>query len=131
MSPLYFSLEIHDLLSSLHSEFFISYLDDIAMGGEARIVAEDFLGLKENAAKLGLKLNKAKCEVIGHTDVTRASFSIRQVTIKETELDDAILLGSPLGSNVDKILSIKQVELQNLATRLPYMPAHEIAVFVT
>jgi len=33
------------------------------MGGEARIVAEDFLGLEENAAKLGLKLNRDKCEI--------------------------------------------------------------------
>ena len=94
-------------------------------GGEARVVAEDFLGLEENTAKLGLKLNGAKCEVIGHTDATRQTFSIRGVAIEETELNDAILLGSPLGSNVDTVLSSKQAELQILAEILSYLPAHD------
>ena len=52
----------------------------------------------------------------------------QSLSLNETELNDTILLGSPLGSNVDTVLNTKQAELQILApTRLlySYMPVHD------
>ena len=43
------------------------------MEGEASIVLKDFLWLE--AGGLGLQLNRAKCEVTGHTDATRAIYA--------------------------------------------------------
>ena len=60
LAPLYFWLAMHELLTSLKSELVLGYLGDISMGGEAGMVADDFVKLEVEAAKLGLKLNRSK-----------------------------------------------------------------------
>ena len=67
LGPLYFCLVVHSLLTSMKSELSIGYLDDFSLGGEAGVVADDFVELEARARELGLTINRAKCEVIGHT----------------------------------------------------------------
>ena len=62
-------------MDSLKSELILGYLDDITLGDDAAICLEDFLRLEAASEKLGLTLNRSKCEVIGHNDVSRALFS--------------------------------------------------------
>ena len=127
LGPLYFCLAVHDLLSSLQSPIVVGYLDDMSMGGEAGRVAEDFTRLESGAAKLGLTLNRSKCEVAGLTNATRSTLAARGVTLKEVPLEDLVLLGSPLlpGKGVDTVLASKREDLETLASRLPLMPAHD------
>ena len=127
LGPLYFCLAIHDLLGSLGSELVLGYLDDGSMGGRADIVAQDFLTLEAGALELGLKLNRSKCEVAGHTPESRDLFSAKGITITETKLEDLTLLGAPLlpGDGVDAILKAKREELETLASRLPLLQAHD------
>ena len=127
LGPLYFCLAVHDLLSSLQSPIVVGYLDDMSMGGEAGKVAEDFTRLESGAAKLGLTLNRSKCEVAGLTDATRSILAARGVAVKEVEMEDLVLLGSPLlpGVGVDTVLASKREDLETLASRLPLMPAHD------
>ncbi len=127
LGPLYFCLAVHDLLSSLQSPIVVGYLDDMSMGGEADKVAEDFTRLESGAAKLGLTLNRSKCEVAGLTDTTRSILAARGVAVKEVEMEDLVLLGSPLlpGVGVDTVLASKREDLETLAGRLPLMPAHD------
>src|SRR5208282_5436515 len=49
LGPLYFCLVFKELLESLHSELILSYLDDVAIGGDAETVANDFSHIEEAA----------------------------------------------------------------------------------
>ena len=122
LGPLYFCLAVHDLLTSLQSSIVVGYLDDMSMGGEADRVAEDFTRLEAGAAKLGLTLNRSKCEVARLTNATCSILAARGVA-----LEDLVLLGSPLlaSRGVDTVLSSKRSDLETLASRLPLMPAHD------
>ena len=64
MGPLLFSLTIQPLLTELTSPFKLSYLDDLTVGGQDAIVANDVRKVMEKGAELGLKLNISKCEIM-------------------------------------------------------------------
>jgi hypothetical protein len=127
LGPLFFCLTIHNILSSLKSELVTGYLDDVGMGGEATVVANDFLLLEKEAAKHGLLLNRSKCEVAGHSAATRSVFTSVGITLSETAIPELILLGSPLqqGAKVDETLASKREELETMVGRLQFMPAHD------
>ena len=119
LGPLLFCLAVHELLSALKSELALGYLDDNAIGGDARTILSDFRDIESKAASLGLVLNRAKCEIRGHTSDTRELFAAAGVSLRETETADLILLGSPLlpGVGVDKAISDKRSELETLSRR--------------
>jgi len=127
LGPLYFCLVCKELLDSLKSELVLGYLDDITLGDDAAVCLEDFLRLEAASEKLGLTLNRSKCEVIGHSDVSRALFSASGVSLPETSKSAAILLGAPLsaGDHLDQILDDKKEELERLARRLKLLPSHD------
>jgi hypothetical protein len=81
----------------------------------------------ETAAKqLGLEMNDSKCEVVGHTDATRALFVSHGISLPETNRSTVILLGAPLavGGHLDAVL-VKTLKLSLLTTRLELMPSHD------
>jgi hypothetical protein len=60
LGPLYFCLELKELLESVRSvELVIGYLDDVAMGGDRgdMCLLKDFLHLETVREKAGLELN--------------------------------------------------------------------------
>jgi hypothetical protein len=110
----------------------LAYLDDVTLGGEAEVVAKGFEHLERMAAGLRLSLNRlslnrAKCEIIGLTPVTRVLFQSLGILFPETPISEASLLGAPLssGAHLDTVLEEKRNELQTLASRLPFLPAHD------
>ena len=127
LGPLYFCLVIMELLESMQSELVLGYLDDITLGDDAATCLKDFLYLEAAAKKLGLEMNRSKCEVIGHTNITRKLFVDHNVDLPETSSSTVILLGSPLsaGQHLDDMLDEKKHELQLLTRRLQFMPAHD------
>ena len=127
LGPLYFCLTIKELLESMQSELILGYLDDITIGGNARTCLDDFLHLENAARRLGLEMNRSKCEVVGHTNKTRTLFATHNVTIPETSPSTVVLLGAPLsaGEHLDTVLDKKKQELSLLTKRLELMPAHD------
>ena len=120
LGPLYFCLVFKELLDSLCSELVLGYLDDVAMGDLAETVLKDFIHLKTIATKLGLEVNRSKCEVVGHTDESRLLFEAHGVKLPESDLLTVILLGAPLssGQNLDNVLEGKMNDLKRLSKRL-------------
>ena len=105
-------------MDSLQSELVLGYLDDITLGDDAAVCLDDVIHLEEISMGLGLTMNRSKCEVIGHNDVTRTLFSASGISLPETSKFTAILLGAPLsaGQQLDQILDEKK--LQKLTLRL-------------
>ena len=66
------------------------------MGGDAATVLEDFRLMETAATRLGLEMNDSKCEVVGHTDVTRALFVSHGISLPDTSQSIVILLGAPV-----------------------------------
>src|SRR6218665_3852412 len=64
MGPLEFCITIHPILLQLISELKVAFLDDVTLGGKADVVAHDIQLIAQESAKLGLQLNRAKCEII-------------------------------------------------------------------
>ena len=60
LGPLLFCLGIHDLISSLQSQFRVFYLDDRTLGGTLDEVSADLSLIETQAPLLGLILNQAK-----------------------------------------------------------------------
>ena len=127
MGPLYFCLVIMELLESMQSELVLGYLDDITLGDDAATCLKDFLYLEAAARKLGLEMNRSKCEVVGHTNITRKLFIDHNVDLPETSSSTVIMLRSPLstGQHLDVVLDDKKQQLQLLTLQLQFMPAHD------
>lgn len=127
LGPLYFCLVFKDLLESLRSELVLGYLDDVAVGDTAAIVLNDFILLEKTAERLGLEVNRSKCEVVGHTVTTRCMFNSQNVTLPESSSSSVVFLGSPMsaGQHLDSVLAAKKEELQRLTRRLELMPSHD------
>ena len=89
-------------------------------------MANDFLKLETEASKIGLMLNRNKCEVIGHTAETRLIFKVRGIDVQKTNLVNATLLGAPLidSTALEVTLSDKVgQELHTLSERLELLSA--------
>ena len=112
LGPLLFSLTLQPILEKLSSSLKFAYLDDVTLGGPSNIVSNDIEILKTESARIGLKLNVFKCEVI--TSNERPDFDVFSnfVVIHPC---DAILLGAALlhESALDEMLNKIQ---QNLHT---------------
>ena len=98
----------------------VAHLDDIAIGGNASTVASDFEQLESLALQRGLKLNRAKCEIIGHTEDSRQAFTARGIVLPESEVEATTMLGAPLfrGAHLNNVLAEKRIELERLSKRL-------------
>ena len=64
IGPLLFCLSIHNLVSSLKSEYKIFYLEDGTIGGTLEDISSDLSFIEEAGEQLGLRLNVAKSELI-------------------------------------------------------------------
>ena len=126
LGPLYFCLSIHKLLTSFKSEFVVGYLDDLTIGDHVDKAIEDFLILEAEASKLGLHLNRSKCEINGILDLSRTQLKEKGILLNETESAAACLLGSPLHMDgISQAIINKRSDLKIMSTRLSYMPAHD------
>ena len=65
LGPLLFSLAINNAISSCKNEFNMWYLDDGTLGGNVDVVFSDFVKIMELENSLSLKVNHAKCEIVG------------------------------------------------------------------
>ena len=126
LGPMLFCLTTHELVSSLRSEFKAFYLDDGTMGGDIEALTLDLTKIREQGQALGLSLNMSESELISHdqsaVEVMTSSFP----GLSATDPQDAILLGSPLGSN-SMIASLdNQInQLRVVGERLCHLQVHD------
>ena len=133
LGPLYFYLIIFELPKAIKCELVLAYLDDITLGDDAETVLGDFMRLEESALRVGLEINRDKCEVVGHTDASRFYFTANNVVLPEISASSVVLLGAPLsvGPHLDSLLEEKREELTLLSRRLQLMPAHDSLFYTT
>ena len=132
LGPMLFCLTIHPLLMSLKSELRIGFLDDVTLGGPETVVSEDITVVETEAAKLGLQLNKLKCEITSRVNRQRNNYREAFSGFQYTDLDNLFMLGSSVmaGSAVDRALEQKTNELKKAISRLSTLHAHDALVIL-
>ena len=126
LGPLFFSLALNGPLQDLAGEFVAGYLDDVSVGGRVEAVSAEVVRFEANAATIGLRLNHAKCEVIGLSREGRTTWTASGLAFRQCEHEDATLLGAPLHLHgVDRAIEEKCEALQRAVGRLVHMSAHE------
>jgi len=70
----------------MKSESVLAYLDNITLGDDAEIILRNFLQLEEAALRIGLRITRDKCEVIGYTDTSRSLFATNNVVLPDHHL---------------------------------------------
>ena len=125
LGPLLFCLVIHPLLINIQAEFVSGYLDDIGIGGQVEVVAEDVRQLEQEAKALGLVLNHKKCEVIGAPEAI-AAWNTTGPAFAMPPLSESTLLGAPIqsGTGVNSALASKTEDLRTMSARLSFLPSH-------
>ena len=108
MGSLLFGLTIQPILQS---QLAVGYLDDLTAGGEQGIVASDFMMIIEEAAKLGLRLNPGKCEIITNDPLSLPAVFGDFIIQSPSE---GSLLGAPLlvGSAMSQLLEARCMDLE-------------------
>ena len=104
LGPLLFSLAIHDIASSMKSNFIVWYLDDATIAGDPRSACDDIKRCSCMLADIGLFLNPSKSELVNQgldesiflRETQCINFILENVSFAKKE--DIILLGSPLTS---------------------------------
>src|SRR6218665_3058935 len=131
MGPLEFCITIHPILLQLISELKVAFLDDLTLGGKADVVAHDIQLIAQESAKLGLQLNRAKCEIIFQNCDQKANDASFH-GFKETPLGEATLLGSPLmpGPAVYMGLNKKVEYLERGGGRLSIINSHDALILL-
>ena len=131
MGPLEFCIALQPILSELKSELRVAFLDDLTLGGKVDVVAHDVQHIAHEAAKLGLELNRAKCEIIFENCENRADNASFH-GFKDTPLEEATLLGSPLipGHAIDMVLNKKVEDLERAVGRLSMLHSHDALILL-
>ena len=92
-----FCLGIHNLVSSLSSEFTVFYLDDGTIGRSFEDIESDLLKIENQGKALELFLNVDKSEVLSHSKSSVSPVLSAFPGLQYVHASHAILLGSPLG----------------------------------
>ena len=118
IGPLLFSNTLQPVLSSLQAHLNLGYLDDVTLGGPVEMVASDVAEIVNAGSKIGLSLNAAKCELIGHPDFVVNDTRLQ--SFERVEISITTLLGAPLlpGSARDHAWDKRCEELARAVDRL-------------
>jgi len=124
-----FCNSIQPLLTSLHSELPVGYMDDLTLGGEESQVARDVETVRQKGAEIGLLLNEKKCEFISRTAISTEP--VFQNFIHLT-VDNSELLGAPIttGAAMDRALTSRCDDLERASTRLSLIAAHDALILL-
>ena len=96
------------------------------------MVSEDVTVIEAEAAKLGLELNKLKCELTSRVNRQQNSYCKAFSGFQFTNLDNVFMFGSPLmpGSAIDQALEQKTDDLKRGISRLSTLQAHDALVIL-
>ncbi|HSN24572.1 MAG TPA: reverse transcriptase domain-containing protein, partial [Methylomicrobium sp.] len=124
LGPLLFCLTIQPLLRSLSSELVVAYMDDVTLGGQQSLVADDVEKISALGVEYGLRLNVAKCEAISLCGITSHA---TLVSFQQFTPETATLLGAPLstGQALTDSLTARCADLARAVDRLNMVSAHD------
>ena len=120
LGPLLFCITIHPLIQGLRSDFSVFYLNDGTIGGSRDDVLADLQLMEDEAATLGLKLNRSKTELVSSNVVVQNSILSIVSDLKVVPCSQVSLLGTPIGSLelLDSTIEAKTQRLQLMGKRL-------------
>lgn len=121
LGPLLFCLPLQPVLVQLESPLAFGYLDDLTLGGTPEVVAADVDLIEKGCSKLGLTLNRNKCELIA-VDPEAITENILSQFVHVSP-STAKLLGAPLSSEeaLTSTLDICTTDLGVALDKLPYI----------
>lgn len=126
LGPLLFSLALDPVLKSLHCDFISGYLDDVGMVDTIPSLITQIRVFEAAALEVGLKLNHAKCEVIGLSSSLRSLWDESGLNFQIRPVEEASLLGAPLSAvGTDRALLQCCENLADMKNRLLKLPSHE------
>lgn len=131
LGPLLFCLPLQPILTQMKSPLTVGFLDDLTLGGKAEEVAEDVQRLESECEKLGLFLNRTKCEIISTSaDIQRDFEPLRQ--FRWINPSDATLLGAPLSTEtaLTNTLNTRTVELKRTIEKLSSIATHDAIILL-
>ena len=114
LGPMLFCLGIHNMVSSLSSEFKAFYLDDGTLGGSVEDMVADLRRIEDQGKALGLFLNVDKSEVVCHSESSVGHLLSTFPGLQYIQASHAILLGSPLGSEALQVCFEEQLHQLNV-----------------
>ena len=139
LGPIGFALAVDRFAQQVAGcELNIWYLDDATQAGEAGQVIGALRSLKADLAEIGLELNPSKCEVSLLSD----SPSVRSAVlgelssflpdIRETAVQDLVLLGSPLlDPGLPSAIEIAHTTIAKPCERIQHLDSHSALFFLT
>ena len=98
LGPLLFCLPLQPILTSLLSPLAFGYLDDLTLGGDPEVVEADVDSIEEGCSRLGLRLNRTKCELIASDFEFNITNRGALQQFARVGPNTAMLLGAPLTS---------------------------------
>ena len=117
LGPLLFCLPLQPILNGLRSPLAFGYLDDLTLGGDPGVVEADVDTIEGECSRLGLNLNRKKCEIIASdldfNDSNRSSLQ----QFARVSPSSAMLLGAPL-SSAEALLLAFDARIAELKTAL-------------
>ena len=132
LGPLLFCLSIHKMCAKLKSELAGFFLDDGTLGGYWEDVIDDLKLIEEEASDVGLQLNRSKTELFCSDSATRSKVLSTFPGVRVVEVEDAELLGSPLGSatSVNACVGEKIELLKLMGERLHHLHSHDAIILL-
>jgi hypothetical protein len=123
IGPLLFCLAIQPIIKKINTKLNVWYLDDGTIGDTIENVLSNLSLVVTEAKKIGLEVNKAKCELILGAEVE--AMNIPEAGIKILARDEMFLLGSGLNDPSTKgLIQQKQRELKIIFNKLAILPSH-------
>jgi len=99
------------VLDSSSCEFTARYLDDVTLGDSVDILFEEVKAFKNRANAVGIKLNHAKCKILGLSTTYHTVWEAAGLGIPMRDASSSELQGSPLHSDNIDITLTKQVRV--------------------
>jgi len=129
LSPAFFCLGIHEIVSGLSSHSKIAYLDDISLFGDASCVLEDLRHVIPACSKIGLELNPAKCELTvlsEHHELCLEQIYAQLPDLSLVPVKEATLLGAALGdASLNALLEGFMASFDIMQKRLLKLSSHD------
>jgi len=126
LGPFLFIAVLSSIFALPSCDFVAGYLNDVTLGGSVIDLAGEVIQSQKEAAKIGLELNIAKCEIIGLQDISRSAWSNSALQFLESSHADAQLLESPLfNPGIDKSVSNHANSFERMCVRLQLLTSHE------
>ena len=138
LGPVFFALVVDGCASSLKAPLNVWYLDDATIAGPAETVAKDLKTLCSELPKLGLELNRSKCEMTINSGTPAATENIANTIssvlpdIKIIHPEQLTLLGSPLHhEGLSDFVRSAHTTISRLCTRICLLDRHTALFFLS